>query len=88
MGIAGATALTLAVFSSLKIYYKVALIALVAIMFSNISVSSQQGYLNFIAGFIAAVIFRAKGNPVAHPVGHGAVPDLKLKLPDAHVSKL
>ena len=56
MGISAATALTLAVFSSLKIYYKVALTALVAIAIYNISLSSQQGYLNFIAGFIAAVI--------------------------------
>ena len=56
MGISAATALTLAVFSSLKIYYKVALIALVAIAIYNISLSSQQGNLNFIAGFIAAVI--------------------------------
>jgi O-antigen ligase len=56
MGISAATALTLAVFSSLKIYYKVALIALVIIAMYNVSVSSQQGYLNFVAGFATAVI--------------------------------
>ena len=56
MGIAAATALTLAVFSSLKVYFKVALVALVGIAVYNISLSSQQGYLNFIAGFMAAVV--------------------------------
>jgi hypothetical protein len=56
MGISAATALTLAVFSSLKIYYKVALVALVIIAIYNVSVSSQQGYLNFVAGFATAAI--------------------------------
>ena len=56
MGIVGATALTLAVFSSLKLHYKVALVALVALAIFNVSLSSQQGYLNFVAGFTAAAI--------------------------------
>ena len=56
MGIAAATALTLAVFSSFKIYYKVALIALVVGAMYNVSLSSQQGYLNFMAGFATALI--------------------------------
>ena len=56
MGIAAATALTLAVFSSLKIYFKLALIVLVVLAIYNVSLSSQQGYLNFMAGFAAAVI--------------------------------
>jgi hypothetical protein len=56
MGIAAATALTLAVFSSLKIYYKLALVALVVIAMYNVSVSSQQGYLNFVTGFATAAI--------------------------------
>jgi O-antigen ligase len=56
MGIAGATALTLAIFSSLKLLHKVALVTFVALAVFNVSLSSQQGYLNFIAGFIAAVI--------------------------------
>jgi hypothetical protein len=56
MGISAATALTLAVFSSLKIYYKVALVAIVIIAIYNVSVSSQQGYLNFVAGFASAAI--------------------------------
>ena len=56
MGIVAATALTLAVFSLLKIYYKVALLALVIITMYNVSLSSQQGYLNFVAGFATAAI--------------------------------
>jgi len=56
MGIAGAAALTLAIFSSLKLLHKVVLVTFVALAVFNVSLSSQQGYLNFIAGFIAAVI--------------------------------
>lgn len=56
MGIAGAVGLTLAVFSSLRIRYKVLLIGIVALAIFNVSVSSQQGYLNFMAGFMAAAI--------------------------------
>lgn len=56
MGIVGATALTLAVFSSLKLYYRLVLLALVIFAIYNVSLSSQQGYLNFVAGFIAALV--------------------------------
>jgi O-antigen ligase len=56
MGIAAATALTMAAFSSLKIYYKLALVVLVVTAIYNVSLSSQQGYLNFMAGFVTAVI--------------------------------
>lgn len=56
MGIAGAAALTLAIFSSLKLLHKVVLVTFVALAVFNVSLSSQQGYLNFIAGFIAAII--------------------------------
>ena len=56
MGIAGAAALTLAIFSSLKLLHKVVLVTFVALAVFDVSLSSQQGYLNFIAGFIAAVI--------------------------------
>jgi len=56
MGIAGATALTLAVFSSLRIYLKIALVAYTVLSIYNVSVSSQQGYLNLLAGFAAAAI--------------------------------
>ena len=56
MGIVAATALTMAVFSSLKTYYKLALITLVFLAIYNISLSSQQGYLNLMAGFVTAAI--------------------------------
>jgi len=56
MGIAAAVALTLAVFSSVNFYFKAALLVLVTLAMYNVSLSSQQGYLNFIAGFTGAVI--------------------------------
>ena len=56
MGITGAIALTLAVFSSFKVYLKAALVALTTLSIFNVSVSSQQGYLNLIAGFVAAAV--------------------------------
>lgn len=55
MGIVAATALTLAVFSSLKLYVRLILLTLVILAIYNISLSSQQGYLNFIAGSFAAL---------------------------------
>ena len=54
MGITAATALTLAVFSSLKLHHRLVLFTLVILAIYNVSVSSQQGYFNFIAGSIAA----------------------------------
>ena len=56
MGITAATALTLAVFSSLKLHHRLVLFTLVILAIYNVSVSSQQGYFNFIAGSIAALI--------------------------------
>ena len=55
MGIIAATALTLALLSSLKLHYRLALLTLVILAIYNVSLSSQQGYLNFIAGSIAAL---------------------------------
>ncbi len=56
MGITASIALTLAVFSSLKFIYKIPLIVLAVLAICNVSLSSQQGYLNFMAGFAAALI--------------------------------
>ena len=56
MGIAAAVALTLAVFSSVKLFFKAALLVLVVLAIYNVSLSSQQGYLNFMAGSAAALI--------------------------------
>jgi O-antigen ligase len=56
MGIALATASTLAFYSSVRRSYKAGLFILMALYLYNISVSSQQGYLNFAAGLAAATI--------------------------------
>jgi len=54
MGIALATASTLAFYSRIRRSYKAVLLILMALYLYNISVSSQQGYLNFAAGLAAA----------------------------------
>jgi O-antigen ligase len=54
MGIVGATALSLAAFSSFEIKIKASLILIAVAALYNISLSSQQGYLNLLAGFAAA----------------------------------
>ena len=56
MGIVAAPALILAVLSSIKLYYRLALLSLVILAIFNVSLSSQQGYLNFMAGSIAALV--------------------------------
>jgi O-antigen ligase len=56
MGITGAAAFTLVVFSRLKIHLKAGLFILTLLAIYNISLSSQQGYLNFAAGFVAAIV--------------------------------
>lgn len=61
MGIAAAAASSLMLFSRAKIYLRIALLPLIALAVYNISLSSQQGYLNFAAGIAAAgVIFLLK----------------------------
>ena len=61
MGITAATASSLMLFSRVKIYLRVALFPLIALALYNISLSSQQGYLNFAAGIAtASVIFLLK----------------------------
>ena len=54
MGIVGASALSLAAFSSFEIKIKASLTLIVVVALYNISLSSQQGYLNLLAGFAAA----------------------------------
>jgi O-antigen ligase len=56
MGITAASALTLVVFSRIRIHFKFGLLVLTAVAIYNISLSSQQGYLNFAAGITAAAI--------------------------------
>lgn len=56
MGITAATAITLVVFSRIQVYFKVGLLVLSLLAIYNISLSSQQGYLNFAAGITAAAV--------------------------------
>ena len=54
MGITASASLTLAVFSRLKLHFKAGLFLLTLLAIYNISLSSQQGYLNFAIGASAA----------------------------------
>ena len=56
MGMIAAASLTLAIFGKINLGQRIGLFALCAIAISNVSLSSEQGYLNFLAGFIAAVL--------------------------------
>ena len=56
MGISVSASLTLVLFSKLRIYLKTGLLLLTFLSIYNISVSSQQGYLNFAAGITVACI--------------------------------
>jgi O-antigen ligase len=56
MGITAAVSLTWAIFSRLKLAQRAGLLALCLIAISNVYLSSEQGYLNFLAGFLAAVL--------------------------------
>ena len=56
MGMTAAVALSLMIFSHLKLLLKVGFFAIWLIAISNIYLSSEQGYLNFLAGFLAAVL--------------------------------
>ena len=56
MGMTSAVALSLLVFGRIKLAYRLGLFVLFIISVINIYLSSQQGYLNFLAGFLAAVL--------------------------------
>jgi hypothetical protein len=56
MGITAAVGLTLAVFTRIPRAQRVGYLALCIIAISNVYLSSEQGYLNFLAGFLAAVL--------------------------------
>jgi hypothetical protein len=55
MGVSAAATMTFAGFGRMKIYFRALLFIVTLLTIFNISVSSQQGYLNFAAGMIAAV---------------------------------
>jgi O-antigen ligase len=56
MGITAAVGLTLGIFGQMKLAQRVGLIAICVIAISNVYLSSEQGYLNFLAGFLAAAL--------------------------------
>jgi len=56
MGITGAAALTLACFSRANVFIRLGLIVFVGLSLYNISLSSEQGYLTLLAGFLGAVV--------------------------------
>ena len=61
MGITAASATSIMLFSRIKIYNKALLLFVTGLSIYNVSLSSQQGYLNFAAGVAAAgVIFLLK----------------------------
>jgi len=63
MGIALATASTLAFYGRIRTSYKAGLFILMLLCLYNVSVSSQQGYLNFAAGLaVATIIFVFKSH--------------------------
>jgi O-antigen ligase len=56
MGMTAAAALSLAVFGMFKMQYRIGLLVLWIIAILNVYLSSNQGYLNFLAGFLAALL--------------------------------
>jgi O-antigen ligase len=56
MGITAAVSLTLAVFGHIKLTQRVGCLAVCVVAISNVYLSSVQGYINFLAGFLAAVL--------------------------------
>lgn len=56
MGITAAAALTLVVYSKIRIYFKAGLFILTCLAIYNVSLSSEQGYFNFAVGIAAATI--------------------------------
>lgn len=56
MGITAAAALTLVVYSGIKIYFKAGFLILICLAIYNVSLSSEQGYFNFIVGIASATV--------------------------------
>ncbi len=56
MGMTASVSLTFIIFRGMNLPQRVGLFALFFIAISNIYLSSEQGYLNFLAGFLAAVL--------------------------------
>lgn len=56
MGMSAAVATTLAVLGRIKLIYRLGLFVLLIVSVANIYLSSEQGFLNSLAGFLAAVL--------------------------------
>ena len=56
MGMSAAVCLTLGIFGQMKVTQRTGLIVICIVAVSNVYLSSDQGYLNFLAGFMAAVL--------------------------------
>jgi len=56
MGITAAVSITWVLFSTIAIWHRIGLLVLAAVAIANVALSSEQGYLNFIAGLSGAVL--------------------------------
>ena len=56
MGIIAAASFTLVIFNKIKIYFKVGLFILTCLAIYNVSLSSEQGYFNFVVGIASAIV--------------------------------
>ena len=56
MGIVAAVAMTWVLFSTISLKYKAGLLGISGLAIVNVALSSQQGYLNFVAGIVAALL--------------------------------
>ena len=56
MGMTAAVAITLGIFAQMKLTHRIGLFILFVIAAINIFLSSEQGYLNFLAGFLSALL--------------------------------
>lgn len=72
MGIVAAAASVLMIFGKMKWQYKLMFFGLVVISILNVRLSSEQGYLNFLAGLIAAThifLFSTKRHKIGFILG-------------------
>jgi len=56
MGMVAAVSLTLGIFVQMKLTQRIGYLAVCIVAILNVYLSSEQGYLNFLAGFLAAVL--------------------------------
>jgi O-antigen ligase len=56
MGITAAAALTLVIYSKIEVHFKAGLSILICLAIYNVSLSSEQGFFNFVVGVAAATI--------------------------------